>query len=53
MQRKLLPVEEGIQWRVCGERKTHHGDSYQMQLKLCRTSELLFLDVQEGRDQDL
>jgi len=53
MQRKLLPVEEGIQWRVCGERKTHHGYLYQRQLKLYRTSEPLVLDVQEGRDQDL
>lgn len=44
-QRKTLPVEEGIQSRVYGEQKTHHGYSYQRLLRLCRKSGPWVLEV--------
>lgn len=50
--KELIPVEEGIQWRVCVERKTRHVCSYPMQLEPCRMGKPSVFQVQEDTHQD-
>lgn len=51
-RKELIPVEEGIQWRVCVERKNRHGCSYPMQLEPCRMGRPSVFQVQEDTHQD-
>lgn len=51
-RKELIPMEEGIQWRVCVERKTRHGCSYLMQLEPCRMGKPSVFQVQEDTHQD-